>query len=314
MEAKNLDDFILIYEKFAASENKSKRTIEHTAAAVGQFHKFLGGSVDVREAQAEDLREYIRALQERTKWSQHPTIKPKESTLSPHSIASYVRSIRAFWSWLKREDFIDENPMERVKPPKAPRKIVATLTREQISQLLEAIPNKDSKGYRDRAIVVTLYGTGLRIGELLGLRLRDLNFDSGQIKVMGKGGKERTVFMSPTLFKVLFKYVHRWRPGVTTDYVFVHRNGRPLTRFYFAHRLQAYAGKAGISGKRCSPHVLRHSFSVEYLRNGADTFTLQRILGHSTLEMTRHYAEISDSDVEIKQKTFSPAENLRLRV
>jgi len=314
MEAKNLDDFILIYEKFTASENKSKRTIEDTAAAVRQFHKFLGGSVDVHEVQAEDLREYIRALQERPRWSNHPTIKPKDTRLSPHSIASYVRSIRAFWSWLKREDFIDENPMERVKPPKAPRKIVATLTREQISQLLEAIPNKDSKGYRDRAIVVTLYGTGLRIGELLGLRLGDLNFDSGQIKVMGKGGKERTVFMSPTVFKVLFKYVRRWRPEVTTDYVFVHNNGRPLTRFYFAHRLQAYREKAGLSGRKCSPHVLRHSFSVDYLRNGADTFTLQRILGHSTLEMTRHYAEISDSDVEIKQKTFSPAENLRLRV
>lgn len=314
MEAKNLDDFVLIYEKFAASENKSKRTIEDTAAAVRQFHKFLGGSVNVHEVQAEDLREYIRALQERPRWSDHPTIKPKDTRLSPHSIASYVRSIRAFWSWLKREDFIDENPMERVKPPKAPRKIVATLTREQISQLLEAIPNKDSKGYRDRAIVLTLYGTGLRIGELLGLRLGDLNFDSGQIKVMGKGGKERTVFMSPAVFKVLLKYVHRWRPVVTTDYVFVHSNGRPLTRFYFAHRLQTYRKKAGISGSRCSPHVLRHSFSVEYLRNGADTFALQRILGHSTLDMTRHYAEISDSDVEIKQKTFSPAENLIVKV
>jgi len=314
MEANNLDDFVLIYEKFAASENKSKRTIEATAAAVRQFHRFLGGSVDVHQVQAEDLREYIRALQERPVWSNHPAIKPKDTRLSPHSIASYIRSIRAFWSWLKREDFIDENPMERVKPPKAPRKIVATLTGEQISRLLEAIPNKEIKGYRDRAIVVTLYGTGLRITELLGLRLGDLNFDSGQIRVMGKGSKERTVFMSPTVFKVLMKYVRRRRPEVTTDYVFVHSNGRPLTRFYFAHRMQTYREKAGISGSKCSPHVLRHTFAVQYLRNGADTFSLQRILGHSTLEMTRHYAEISDSDVEKNQKTFSPAENLTLRL
>jgi len=248
------------------------------------------------------------------KWSQHPTIKPKDTKLSPHSIASYVRSIRAFWSWLKREGFIDANPMKGVKPPKAPRKIAATLTREQVTQLLEAIGKKDSRSYREQAIVVTLYGTGLRISELLQLRLGDLNFDSGQIKVMGKGDKERTVFMSPTVFKVLLKYVHRWRPKATTDYVFIHNNGQLLSRFYFTHRLQAYARKAGISGMKCSPHVFRHSFAVEYLRNGADIFTLQRILGHSTLEMTRHYAEISDSDVEIKQKTFSPAENLRLRV
>jgi len=146
MEANNLDDFVSIYQKFAASENKSKRTIEDTTAAVRQFHKFLGGSADVHEVTAEDLREYIRALQERPRWSTHPSIKPKDTRLSPHSIASYVRSIRAFWSWLKREEFIDENPMERVKPPKAPRRIVATLTRGQISRLLESIPNKDSKG------------------------------------------------------------------------------------------------------------------------------------------------------------------------
>ena len=177
------------------------------------------------------------------------------------------------------EGFIDENPMERVKPPKAPRKIVATLTREQVTRLLEAIAKKDSRGFRDQAIVITLYGTGLRISELLQLRLEDLNFDSGQMKVMGKGGKERTVFMSPTVFKILFKYVHRWRPKATTDYVFIHNNGQPLTRFYVAHRLQTYARKAGISAIKCSPHVFRHSFSVEYLRNGADTFTLQKILG-----------------------------------
>jgi len=279
MEAKNLGDFVLIYEKFAASENKSKRTIEDTTAAVRQFDKFLGGPVDVRDVQSEDLREYIRSLQQRPRWTDHPTIKPKETGLSPHSIASYVRSIRSFFSWLKMEGFIDENPMERVKPPKAPRKIVATLTREQVTRLLEAIAKKDSRGFRDQAIVITLYGTGLRISELLQLRLEDLNFDSGQMKVMGKGGKERTVFMSPTVFKILFKYVHRWRPKATTDYVFIHNNGQPLTRFYVAHRLQTYARKAGISAIKCSPHVFRHSFSVEYLRNGADTFTLQKILG-----------------------------------
>jgi len=279
MEAKNLGDFVLIYEKFAASENKSKRTIEDTTAAVRQFDKFLGGPVDVRDVQSEDLREYIRSLQQRPRWTDHPTIKPKETGLSPHSIASYVRSIRSFFSWLKMEGFIDENPMERVKPPKAPRKIVATLTREQVTRLLEAIAKKDSRGFRDQAIVITLYGTGLRISELLQLRLEDLNFDSGQMKVMGKGGKERTVFMSPTVFKILFKYVHRWRTKTTTDYVFIHNNGQPLTRFYVAHRLQTYARKAGISAIKCSPHVFRHSFSVEYLRNGADTFTLQKILG-----------------------------------
>jgi integrase/recombinase XerD len=314
MEAKSLGHFLLIYQRFAAAENKSERTIEAVTAAVAHFDNFLGDSPDIGQVQAEDLRRYIRSLQARGRWAGHPTIKTAHGSLSPHSIASYVRSIRSFWSWLKREGFIEDNPFENAKPPKAPRKVVNTLSAKQVTQLLSAISHKDSAGYRDRAMVITLYGTGLRIGELLGLRLTDINFDTGQVRVMGKGKRERFVYMSATVHKVLFKYAWHWRPKVASEYFFVHDSGRPLSRFYVEHRLQAYGRKAGISGARCSPHTLRHTFAVEYLRGGADTFTLQRILGHSTLEMTRHYAEVSDGDVEIKQKAYSPAERLGIRI
>jgi integrase/recombinase XerD len=153
----------------------------------------------------------------------------------------------------------------------------------------------------------------VRIGELLGLRLTDVTFDTAQIKLMGKGARERFAYMSSTVYRVLFKYLHRWRPQVPSQYFFIHGNGQPLTRFYAAHRLQSYGKRAKIAGIRCSPHTLRHSFAVNYLRLGGDSFTLQRILGHSTLEMTRHYTEVSNSDVELKEKKFSPAERLRLK-
>lgn len=314
MEAKSLGHFFVVYQRFAAAENKSERTIEAVTAAVAHFDNFLGGCPDIGQVRAEDLRRYILSLQTRERWAGHPTIKTAHGSLSPHSIASYIRSIRSFWSWLKREEFIDKNPFENVRPPKAPRKIVNTLSPKQVTQLLNAISHKDGAGYRDRAIVITLYGTGLRVGELLGLRLDDINFDTGQIRVMGKGRRERFVYMSATVHKVLFKYLWHWRPKVPAEHLLVHDSGRPLSRFYVEHRLQAYGRKAGISGARCTPHTLRHTFAVEYLRGGADTFTLQRILGHSTLEMTRHYAEVSDGDVEIKQKMFSPAERLEIKV
>ncbi len=206
-------------------------------------------------------------------------------------------------------------PSRTSDPPRPhERKIVNTLSGKQVTQLLSAISHKDSAGYRDRAIVITLYGTGLRIGELLRLRLADVNLDTGQIRVMGKGKRERFVYVSATVHKVLFKYLWHWRPKRTSEHLFVHDSGRTLSRFYVEHRLHAYGRKAGITGVRCSPHTLRHTFAVEYLRGGADTFTLQRILGHSTLEMTRHYAEVSDGDVEIKQKMFSPAERLAIKV
>ncbi len=314
MEARNLGDFLIIYEKFAATENKSQRTIETVTAAVSAFHKFLGSRDDITRIQAEDLRRYIRSLQERSKWSGHPTIKGREGNLSPHSVASYVRSIRSFWAWLKREGFIRNNSFKRVPVPKAPRKIVNTFSVEQVDSLLKVIPLKHHAGYRDYSIIIALYGTGLRSSELTGLKLEDIDFDQGQIRVTGKGGKQRSVYMSATVFKVLFKYIHNRRPEVSSDYFFVQDNGQPLTRYYLAHRLHAYGKKAKIKGVRCSPHTLRHSFAVEYLRRGGDVFTLQRILGHSTLEMTRHYAEVADRDVEEKQKAFSPAETLRLKL
>ncbi len=187
-----------------------------------------------------------------------------------------------------------------------------TFSNDQITRLLKVIPTKRPEGYRDYTIIITLYGTGLRIQELLDLRLNDLNLESGQIKVMGKGARERYVYMSPTVYKVVFRYLNRWRPKVNSDYLFVHDNGQPLSRYYVAHRMQRYGKKAGITGVRCSPHTLRHSFAVNFLRNNGDAFTLQRILGHSTLDMTRRYAELANSDVERRMKAFSPIESLRL--
>ena len=306
MEAKNLGDFLFVYQRFAATENKSQRTIETLTTAVRDFNKFLGEPVDVKQVTPEDLRRYIRFLQERPKWQGHPTIRINNERISPHTVACYVRSIRSFWAWLKREGFIKKNPFQRVKVPKAPRKIVNTFSTEQVNSILKVIPVKRHSGYRDYAVIIALYGTGLRSSELTGLKLADINFDHGQIRVNGKGGKQRSVYMSATVFKVLFKYLHNWRPKMESDYFFVRESGQPLTRYYLAHQMQSYGKKAKISGIRCSPHTLRHSFAVEYLRRGGDVFTLQRILGHSTLEMTRHYAEVADSDIEERQKAYSP--------
>lgn len=312
MEAKSLSDLLSLYQKLAAAENKSPRTIETVTEAVRQFDRFLGGRPDVSLITAEDLRSHIRALQQQEKWADHPAIKGHHGRLSPHSIASKVRSIKAFFSNLEKAGFIKDNPLATVQTPKTPRKLVKALTPEQVDRLCAVIPRNNHAGYRDLAIIVALYGTGLRISELLGLSLDDIDFDTGEIRVMGKGAKERSVFMSPNVFKALFMYVHRWRPNVVASYLFVHADGRPLNRFHMAHRLHRHAKVAGLSSVRCSPHAFRHSFAIEYLRSGGDVFTLQRILGHSSLDMTRRYAGIADRDIEVKMKAISPAETLRL--
>jgi len=314
MERQALSDFVFIYEKFATAENKSLRTIEAVGGAVDKFDNFLGGGANPKEIQAEDLRRYIRYLQSKSKWSEHPTIKGEYGNLSPHAIASYVRSIRAFWSWLKHEGFIEENTLEVVRLPKAPRKIVDTLTPKQIAQLLSVIPRNSSPGYRDYTITIALYGLGVRVSELTGLKLPEVDFDNGQIRVMGKGKRQRFLYMSERVYKCLFKYVNQWRPKVQSAFFFIHKNGRPLTRFYVAHRMKFYGQRAGIDGVRCSPHTFRHTFAVEFIRAGGDVFVLQKILGHSSLDMTRHYTELADSDVKTKMKAYSPVERLEFAV
>jgi site-specific recombinase XerD len=308
MEVKDFGVFFNTYKNFAQSENKSPRTIEATTQTVRKFLDFLGGCDDVRQVTSEDLRRYIRHLQSRPRWSDHPTVKRRNGTLSPHSVAHHVRHIRAFWSWLKLEGFTENNPFESVKPPKAPRKIVKTLSVEQVTHLISVIPRDTHIGFRDRTIILALYGTGLRVSELLDLKLEDVNFETGQIKVLGKGSRERVVFMSASVYKSLFKYLHRWRPAAPSSYFFLGNSGRPPTRSNIAHKMQGYGRKAGITDARCTPHTFRHSFAVQFLRNGGGEFTLQHILGHSTLTMTRQYVELANDDIEVKLKMYSPAE------
>lgn len=312
METGNLGHFLLIYEKFAQAENKSKRTIEAVTACAKKFDGFLGGNTNPRNVTAGDLRRYIIHLQERCKWLDHPTIQKNHGNLSSNSIAHHVRHLKAFWSWMYRERFLEHNPLLQVKTPKVTDKSVTPVNAGEITRLIKVIPHNTKEGYRDRCIIVSLYGTLLRISELLDLPLTNVNFDSGQIKVTGKGSRERSVYMSPKVFKPMFKYFSHWRPKVESNHFFIHKDGSKLTRSYFEHRIQVYIRRANLS-KPCSPHILRYSGAIAMLRGGCDQYTLQKILGHNTSEMTRRYLKIADSDVEKSMKSFSPAEQLDIR-
>jgi len=312
MEADNLGHFISVYQKFAAAENKSHRTIEAVTSAARKFDIFLGGNSDPKDIKADDLRRYILHLQERTKWLGHPTIKQDHGNLSPNAVAHHVRHVKSLWSWMDREGFIEYNPLAQVKTPKETLKDVTPLIPDEVSRILKVIPRNKHQGYRDSSIIVALYGALLRISELLDLPLSNVDFSSGQIKVIGKGDRERSVFMSPKAYKPLFKYYSRWRPKISSHYFFIHEDGRKLSRFYFEHRMHVYTRKANIS-KTCTPHLLRYSGAIQMLRDGCDPYTLQKILGHSTMDMTRRYLKIANSDVERQMKSYSPAEQLDIR-
>lgn len=289
------------------------------AESVGYLKKFLrseGLATDISEIGAGEIRVFILYLQQKRRFSGHPFARPQQSGLSDHTINCYLRSIRAFWSWLISEGILSETPFSRVKIPRAPRKVVPTFTDSQIGALLGAINTEKPEGIRDYALILTLLDTGLRVSELSGLRMGDLWLEEGTLKVMGKGGKERLIPIGRAVQRLLWRYISRFRPEPAFpgyDFLFLNADGRPVTRNHIQKRMALYGERAGLRGVRCSPHTLRHTAAVSFIRNGGDAFSLQRLLGHSTLAMTRHYCELADVDVKRVHITASPVDHLGLR-
>jgi site-specific recombinase XerD len=275
------------------------------------FGEFLGEKQDIQEITADDLRRFIIALQRTPKFRHHPFNRPQEAKLSPQSIETYARAIRAFFGYLYREELIPKNPMQRVKMPKVPMKVVPTFSAVEIEKLL-SIPDKSyGTGFRNYALMLTFVDTAARLSEIAMLRQEDIDLDNGYLRVMGKGEKERYIPIGHKVSKALLKYKLKFRPEpVGTDAFWLSVDGSALTKERI-EKIVANCGKiAGL--KRCYPHKLRHTSSVLYLRNGGDPFSLQKKLGHSSLQMTRHYSNLADSDVKAMHMKYGVADKLNV--
>jgi site-specific recombinase XerD len=304
------------YRLSSLSEGKSHNTIAIVEASVRYLVEFLvsqGLSTAVTEIGANELRHFSIYLRERPRFAHHPFTKAQSGHLSGHSINSYMRALQAFWSWLEKEEFISENPFDRLKIPKAPKKVIPTFSKEQLQQIFDAVDTASSVGYRDYTIMLVLLDTGIRCSELNGLRLGDVNLESRLLRVWGKGSKERLVPIGARVQKAIWKYINRYRPEPATpryEQAFLTRDGRPLTKDRLEAIVERYGRKAGIKGVRVSPHTFRHTMAVTFLRNGGDVFSLQRILGHSQLEVLRGYINLAQSDISRVHQRNSPADNL----
>ncbi|GAF67237.1 unnamed protein product [marine sediment metagenome] len=210
---------------------------------------------------------------------------------------------------------IKDNPFLKVKLPRPVRKVIPVFSENQIVQFLSIIDTSTPEGYRNYAIILTLLDTALRVSELAGITMDDLWLDDGLLKVMGKGGKERHIPIGAEVQRILWRYINRYRAqplNPSSDFLFLTSDGRKLTKGRIEIMMSGYGKKAGIKGVRVSPHTLRHTAAVRFLRNGGDVFSLQRLLGHSSLEMTRHYCDLADVDVKRAHTTASPVDNLYL--
>ena len=231
-------------------------------------------------------------------------------TINPRSQSRLISGLKGFFTYLIFEDYRNTNPLELIEAPKLGRKLPDTLAIEEIDSLIGAIDLSSKQGERNRAIIETLYGCGLRVSELTSLKISDLYFDEGFIKVTGKGDKQRLVPISPITEKYITIYqkevrVHHKIEPKDADTLFLNQHGRQLTRAMIFTIVKRLAEKAGIK-KTISPHTFRHSYATHLLENGADLRAIQQMLGHESITTTEIYTHIDRKHLTEVINKFHP--------
>lgn len=210
---------------------------------------------------------------------------------SRRSLARKISAIRSFFRWLMREGKTKANPFDLISTPKLQKKLPNFLYQEEIEKLLSVQDLKKLLGKRDHAILELLYSSGIRVSEAIKLNLSDIDFDSGEIRVFGKGRKERIVLIGKFAISAIKDYLMEKGKGQNRA-IFLNKRGERLTERSVERMIKIYAKKAGIE-KPITPHTLRHTFATHLLSNGADLRTVQELLGHSSLSTTQVYTHVT---------------------
>lgn len=278
-------------------ENYTPKTISWHNASITKFARFCAanGIEDLCALKIADLREYVAFLQNSKGRGNRP--------MSDHSVATYVRSLRAWFGWLHTEGYLDSNPAERLKIPKAVEVDVTLFTPAEIKRVLAACGGPYA--LRDAALVWLLYDTGIRASEAVTARLKDFTDMPPSVRVLGKGRKYREVPIGRKAARAIRAYLRTRLDH--SEYLFVGKNEEPLSPNGL---LQMLERRGRIAGVHANPHKFRHTFAVEFLRNGGGELALQRILGHTTLEMVRHYARLANTDVAEFHRLASPGDRI----
>jgi integrase/recombinase XerC/integrase/recombinase XerD len=261
------------------------------------------------------LRQYLLYLLKKNKYQGHPIVREKHEPLSASSVHGHIRTLRAFFSWLVVEGLIEFNPAKELKPPKVYQKVISTLSDDEIRAILATFTPINSSNARNQTIFMLMLDTGLRMSELINLKMGDIHMNEGLLKVLGKGKKERIVSMGSNAQRELQRYLFLYRPTPAhqaIDNVFLSLPGKPLAENSVKLIFSRLAKRSNIA--RLHAHLCRHTFATRFLINGGDIFTLQQILGHSTLEMVRHYVNLASNHVAIQHQKFPPLDRLNLRI
>lgn len=305
--------------------NHSAKTLEWHRTALGLLKSFLKEEraiTLVGEVDAPDINAWFVHLRKTP--GGHGKMR-RERT-----VQTYARSARAFFHWLVRQEIIERNPFDRVTFPKVGKPLIRPIEPEEFERLLlactppgEVGPLADRAAARNRAILWVLYDTGIRLSELLGLKLGDFDRKHGMLIVKGKGSKERRVALGNNCLRNLLYYLDRHRPdeeelaawgNADEDHIFLSETRLSLTKNGLTMLFKRIKERAGITEKRISPHIFRHSFAIRYLVLGNDPFSLQELLGHEDMTTVKNYMHMNDETIQSQKRKYSPGDHLPTRM
>ena len=294
------DDIINDFCKYLKIDKKySDLTVDsYKNEAKKYFNFFKEKNKRIESIKNNDIKKYLEYI--------------KKDNISDRSLAHNVSVIRTLYKYLLIEKIIEGNPTEFLELPKLKKSLPTVMSKEEVEKLLE-IDLNDSFSFRNKAMLELLYSTGLRVSELINLRLNNIDFDSCIVKTMGKGNKERIIPISDYAIYFVKKYIDEYRGLMLKrkmhDYVFVNNHGNHMTRQGFFKIIKSIASEKGITTP-ISPHTLRHSFATHLLDYGADLRSIQEMLGHSNLSTTQIYTHVSSKHLkENYQKSHPHGDN-----
>jgi len=316
-----IEDYLLDHE----GSNSSEKTLEWHRISLRYLREFLAQERSITfvdEVDAPDITSWFLYLRK----SPGGHGKPR----SERTVQTYARSARAFFHWLVRCRILEENPFDLVSFPRVGKPLIKTITSDEFEQLLLAcsLPNETGPiatraTVRNRAILWVFYDSGIRVSELCGLRVGDVDRKQGILTVKGKGSKERRIALGQNCQRNLWYYLDRYRPdqeeltewgNPDEDHLFLSETRAPLTRNGITLLFARLKERSGITGKRISPHILRHTFAIRYLVLGNDPFSLQELLGHEDISTVKNYMHMNDETIQSQKRKYSPGDHLPTRM
>ena len=287
---KNIDKYI---EYLKIIKKYSNKTSESYYNDLIEYNEFLGNNfTTITKVDKDTVNKYLKYLYERE--------------LNKNSISRKLSSIRGLYNYLVREELIEENPFDSVSNPKKEIYLPKFLTEKEIEKIFEVCTDIDEINQRDTLIIELLYATGLRVSELVNIKIKDLNIKEKTIKVVGKGNKERIVLYNNHTKEALRKYLddgYNTLNKKNSEYLILNKNGNKLSDRYIRNIINKLVRKANLNIK-VSPHTIRHTFATDMLEEGADLVTVKELHGHESLNTTSIYTHVTNEQIK---KTYNMA-------